>query len=111
MSKPQDDPEDVSLEPKDAGPLASHHKANFDTIIKAAGNGDLAVMSLVRVSDGKSVAVLTIMQHEQDGGISIIPVATLCEDNPYTMFHPPSKEMKESPLGISVIGSKLKDLE
>lgn len=43
------------------GPLSAADRANFTTLVEAAGNGDLALLSAIRKSDGKRVALVSAM--------------------------------------------------
>lgn len=64
------------------------HAPNLETIIKAAKNGDLALMECKRVSDGKIVAVLCCVERQGKEYI-FAPMAEMFEDNPYEQWLPP----------------------
>ncbi len=64
------------------------HSVNLQTIIKAAKNGDLALMECKRVKDGKIVAVLCCVERQGKEYI-FAPMAEMFEDNPYEQWLPP----------------------
>lgn len=71
--------------------LRKGDKANYDTLLRAAINGDLALVDLRRKSDGKSVAGLCAIG--VDGGeFEIIPLAIMIEGNPFELFDPPDRK-------------------
>jgi hypothetical protein len=67
-------------------PLKEGHKANFDTLKRAAANDDLALVS-VRYADGTPAAVIGAI----DGSWRLTPLATMIADNPYEMFQDPTR--------------------
>ena len=67
------------------------HKINLQTIIKAAQNGDLALMECKRVSDGKIVAVLCAVGRKGKEYV-FAPFAEMFEENPYEQWLPPDQE-------------------
>lgn len=71
--------------------LATHHQANLDTIIEAAGHGDLAVLEARRRRDGQTVALLCAVGFD-DGEYLITPFAELADGNPFELYDPPDPE-------------------
>ena len=69
--------------------LSRANKANFEVLQRAFNQGDVALVQLLRVSDGKVVAGLCATQHEPNGDTTLIPLATLVEGNPFELFRPP----------------------
>lgn len=66
------------------------HRANFDTMKRAAGNGDLALMECTDAATGEPVFVVCMTQREDDGAVSFVPVARMFDGNPYDEVLPPS---------------------
>lgn len=70
-------------------PLRAGDRANFDTLKRAALNGDLALVSAIRKADQKPVALVAAMFIE-DGQYNIVPLATMAEGDPYELFEDPT---------------------
>ena len=72
-------------------PLRVGDKQNFQTIMKAAENGDLALVSAVRNSDQANVGLVCAMSAVEDlpGETMIMPLAVMVEGNPFDMYTPP----------------------
>lgn len=65
-------------------------KTNFNTLFKAAGRDDLALVSAIRKSDGANVALVCAMQRNDDGTITPMPLAVMVEGNPFDLFQDPT---------------------
>lgn len=65
-------------------------KLNFQTLLSAAENGDLALMTLRRKADGTVCAALCAMQTNDDATITPVPLAVLVNGNPFEMFEDPT---------------------
>jgi hypothetical protein len=64
-------------------------RANFDTLRRAAGAGDLALLSAIRKADGAHVALVCAMG--RDGELVCpVPVAVMIEGNPFDLFEDPT---------------------
>jgi len=64
---------------------------NFQTIQRASEDGCLALVSMIRKTDQKSVAVICAMQQNDDETITPIPFAVMIEDeNPFELFEDPT---------------------
>ena len=72
------------------GPLSKAHNANFRTMLKANGHGDLALVSAIRKSDQKPVALVCAMSTNNDGTITPTPLAVMVEGNPFEDFEDPT---------------------
>jgi hypothetical protein len=70
--------------------LRKGDRANYDTLLKAAQNGDLALVSSRRKSDGKDVALLCAMGRDADDMITPVPLAVMIEGNPFEDFEDPT---------------------
>jgi hypothetical protein len=69
--------------------LARGDRANFDTLVLAGKNGDLALVSAIRKSDGKAVALVCAIGRDEHGNIYPTPLASMVEGNPFEDFHDP----------------------
>lgn len=68
------------------------YRKNFNTLLRAAENGDLALVECTDAKTGEPKYVLTAMQREKDGQITMVPFGHLCDGNPYEEYLPPSTE-------------------
>jgi len=76
----------TSLPPK----LRKGDIANFNTLLRAADNEDLALVSAIRKADRAAVALVCAMQQNEDGTITPIPCAVMVEENPFELFEDPT---------------------
>lgn len=72
--------------------LPTGHKATFETLQAAFGNGDVALMECQLASTGEPVAVLCAANRQEDGAVEFVPLATLLNGNPYELLNPPNPE-------------------
>jgi hypothetical protein len=59
------------------------YKANYETLLRAANNGDLAMLDVFDTRLGRPQAALVILFEDEDGMINIVPIAMMNEANPY----------------------------
>ena len=59
------------------------HKTNLDTIIRAADNGDLAVLECMDRLSHQPVSVLVAVHQDAAGQYVITPLARMFTGNPY----------------------------
>jgi hypothetical protein len=59
-------------------------------LLRAAKEGDLGLISAVRKADKKPVALVAAMQRNRDGTITPVPLAVMCEGNPFEDFEDPT---------------------
>ena len=71
------------------GGLASHHITNFDLLREAHKNQDLALVSAIRKSDGKTVALVCAI-NRKDGMIYPEPLAIMLDRDPWNDFEDPT---------------------
>jgi hypothetical protein len=71
-------------------PLTEGYKANFATLQRADANGDLALISAVRKKDRKPVALVCAMHANEDDTLTPVPLAVMCEGNPFEDFEDPT---------------------
>ena len=68
--------------------LNDHYKTNFDTLVTAVSNGDVALLSCRDAKTNELRAVVCAVM--TDGADKIlVPLATLCDGNPYDELSPP----------------------
>ena len=70
--------------------LADSHRENFKTLRRAANNSDIALVSAIRKADRKPVALVCAMQVNEDKTITPVPLAVMCEGNPFEDFDDPT---------------------
>ena len=63
---------------------------NFNTLLRAADDGALALVSAIRKADQRPVALVCAMQVNEDETISPVPCAILIEGNPFELFDDPT---------------------
>ena len=76
--------------------LLPGYKANFDTLLRAARAGDLALLECRSVARGEPVSVVCAANRLPEGAIEFVPLATLFDGNPYEHVLPPGSD---PPLG------------
>ena len=69
--------------------IPDHARANFDTLVKAAKAGDLALMECTEVDSGETRYVLCAVGRD-DGDYVITPFGHLAPGNPYDAYIPPT---------------------
>ena len=69
--------------------LLPGYRANFETLRRAGANHDLALLSAIRKADRKPVALVCALQRNADATITPVPLAVMCEGNPFDDFEPP----------------------
>lgn len=72
--------------------LTEGERANFETLLKAADNGDLALVSTRVKATGRPVALICAMQVNDDETISPIPFGELPDGNPFEIYEDPTEE-------------------
>jgi hypothetical protein len=74
------------------GPLPKHHRQWFDQMVKAAKNGDLALLSCLDAKTHEPRSVICMVNYDS-GEFEMVPVGHLATtDNPYDSYGPPSPE-------------------
>ncbi len=72
--------------------LLKGHKQNFQTLVDAFQNGDVALMECQLSATGETVAVISAANRLPNGEIQFVPFAMLFNGNPYKMVNPPKAE-------------------
>ena len=76
--------------PKNPRKLRNGDRTNFGTLLRAAGDGALALVSAIRKADQQPVALVCAMQHNPDDSITPVPFAVMVEGNPFDLFDDPT---------------------
>ena len=69
--------------------IPDHARANFETLLKAAQAGDLALMECIEVASGETRYVLCAVGHA-DGAYVMTPFGHLAPGNPFEAYIPPA---------------------
>lgn len=69
--------------------IPDHARANFQTLLRAAENGDLALMECTDAATGDPRYVIAAVQRDDGGDYLFTPFGHLAEGNPYHLYHPP----------------------
>ena len=68
--------------------IPDHIRANFQTLVRAAENGDLALMECADAESGAPRYVICAVGRN-GGEYLFTPFGHLAEGNPYEAYHPP----------------------
>lgn len=86
---PADDP-GVSFFPA----IEDDYRANFDTLLRAAKEGRLALLDVQEKATGKARRAIVAMSDstEERSGFDIVPLALMFDSNPYDLLNPPNPD-------------------
>lgn len=70
--------------------LRQGDRTNFQTLLRAADDGVLALVSAIRKADQQPVGLVCAMQSNRDGTITPVPFAVMVEGNPFELFEDPT---------------------
>ena len=76
--------------PKNPPTLRKGDRRNFETLLRAADDGALALVSAIRRGDHNPVALVCAMQQNDDDTITPVPFAVMVEGNPFELFEDPT---------------------
>ena len=76
--------------PRTPPKLRKGDRMNFDTLLRAASDGAIALVSAIRRSDQQPVALVCAMRTNDDDTITPVPFAVLVEGNPFELFEDPT---------------------
>ena len=76
--------------PKTPPALMPGYRTNFNTLKQACAHGDLCLVSAIRKSDQQPVALVCAMQANDDGTFTPVPLAVMCEGDPFEDFEDPT---------------------
>lgn len=66
------------------------HRKNFETMLRAARDGALALIECLDAKTGVPVYTICMMGRAENGDYMTAPVARLFEGNPYEELTPPT---------------------
>lgn len=72
--------------------IGEAYRANFETMLRAFENGDVALLECTDKATGKTVIALVAVQHEDNGDFAMVPLAKMFDGNPYEELEPPKTE-------------------
>ena len=67
------------------------YRKNFTTLCRAMDAADVAMMDCFDTRIGKPAAVVCAVNRNKDGSVNTVPLAIMCEGNPYEYLAPPKK--------------------
>ena len=72
-------------------PICPAQKQNFETLVAAIQAGHACLMSVYDTSHDQPAVLVCAVNHlpDQAEPIEFVPLAMLCDDNPYSRFVPP----------------------
>ena len=70
--------------------LRKGDRSNFQTLLRAADDGALALVSAIRRADQQPVALVCAMHQNPDETVTPVPFAVLVEGNPFELFEDPT---------------------
>jgi len=71
--------------------IAEHNRANFETLLKAFENGDIALLDVEDKATGESKAAIVAIGKDGED-FTFTPLAIMIEGNPFELFNPPNSE-------------------
>ncbi len=74
-------------------PIADGFGTNFNTMLRAAADGNLALVS-ARYKDGRPAVLVCAMQTNPDRTITPVPFAIMVDGNPFEMFQDPTADVQ-----------------
>lgn len=69
--------------------LQEWQKNNFNTILRAAHNDDLALLDCTDAKTGEQVPTLVAVSRDEEGNYTFTPLARLFSGDPYEEVLPP----------------------
>jgi uncharacterized protein DUF6117 len=71
--------------------ISDGYKRNFDTLLKAAKDGNLGLMECTDALTGEMRAVICAIWVDPKGVHHMVPFGHMCPGNPYDEYIPPSE--------------------
>ena len=68
--------------------IPEHARTNFNTLLRAAGDGNLALMECLDAVTGEPRYVLCAVGRD-DGDYIFVPFGHLADGNPFELYRPP----------------------
>ena len=70
-------------------PISVGDKANFETLLEAVLDGDVALLECQLVITGQPATVICALNREPNQSLAFVPIAQLFAGDPYSLLHPP----------------------
>ena len=70
--------------------IPEHARNNFNTLLRAAGDGNLALMECLDAVTGEHRYVICAVGRADDGDVVMTPFGHLADGNPYDAYLPPN---------------------
>lgn len=71
--------------------LSEADKRNFETIVRAIKNDDVALMECTLNATGEAVPVICACFIDEEENVNMVPFAQLFSGNPYEILEPPAE--------------------
>lgn len=81
------------------------YRKNFETLMTAFQNQDVCLADCRDRETGQPRRVVCARQQEQDGQVSLVPLALLFDSNPYEILDPPGYDSTDNPPSKSALTS------
>lgn len=66
------------------------YRRNFETLLRAATDGNLALLECTDRRDGTARYVICAVGGDGSGDIVLTPFGHLCDGNPFDLYRPPT---------------------
>lgn len=74
----------------ETGPIPAHVSANFRTMLQAAEDKRLALLSCRDHATGEPrYVIVAVSDSDESGAATLVPFGHLCADNPFKEYVPP----------------------
>lgn len=70
--------------------IPAHHGTNLSTILRAAGDGRLALLEVRERATGATRVALVAVGDDGAGGFEFTPFALMIDGNPFELLDPPA---------------------
>lgn len=77
--------------------IPEYARTNFNTLLRAAANGHLALMECRDAATGAPRYVLCAVHRDEDGQFVMTPFGHLADGNPYQAYIPPGADAEIQP--------------
>jgi len=72
--------------------ISEGYKANFETLLRAVGNGDAILFECQDKNTGNTVIAICAVSVDEEGMVSVSPLARMFDGNPFDELLPPAEE-------------------
>lgn len=74
--------------------IPNHHRRNFNTLLRAAADGNLALMECTDAATGEARYVICAVGRDK-GGYVFTPFGHLVDGNPFDAYRPPDTPLSD----------------